>query len=97
MENEIAQSILAKEKRKADANAVLNRPQSAVPTFFVGMFFVVLGVYLQRFTVFEAPTWITISLLACVSCTAINVFELWTTRRRLEAVIVLLQQQNSDI
>lgn len=96
IQNEIAQSILAKEKRRADARAVLNRPHSAVPTSLVTLFSVALGVYLLSSQKFEAPMWLEILLVGCASCTVTNMVELWTTRRRLEAAIVLLQEQNSD-
>lgn len=94
--DEIIESILAKEKRSAQAMAVLNRPISAVPTFVVTMLFVSLGLYLQSVERFEAPLWARVLLIAGFACSVANTVDLWTTRRRLDAVIALLQQQAND-
>ena len=88
--------MLTKEKRSAQAMAVLNRPISAVPTFFVTMLFVGLGTYLQSVERFDAPLWVRVLLIAGFGCSVANMVDLWTTRRRLDAVITLLQQQEAD-
>jgi hypothetical protein len=92
IQDEIVHSILANEKRKAHAKAVLNRPSSSVPTLIVTMLIVGLGVYLQGVDQFEAPMWVSVLLIVGASCSAANMMDLWTTRRRLDAAIVLLQQ-----
>lgn len=74
----------------------LNRPASAVPTFFVTMLSVGVGVYLQSVEQFEAPMWVTVLLITGVSGSIINMMDLWTTRRRLDAAIILLQQQQDS-
>lgn len=89
-------SILANEKRKARAKAVLNRPSSSVPTLLVTMLIVGLGAYLQGAYRFEAPMWVSVFLTVGVSCSAANMMDLWTTRRRLDAAIILLQQQQDS-
>ena len=89
-------SILANEKRKARAKAVLNRPSSSVPTSLVTMLIVGLGVFLQGAYRFEAPMWVSVFLTLGVSCSAANMMDLWTTRRRLDAAIILLQQQQNS-
>jgi hypothetical protein len=96
IQDDIAQSILAKEKRRADAKAVLNRPDSIVPTFLVTMLLVGLGVYLQSSDKFEAPAWVVILLIAGVSSSFANGMELWKTRRRIDAMILLQDQRDSD-
>jgi hypothetical protein len=96
IQDEIAQSILAKEKRRANAQAVLNRPDSIVPTCLVTMLLVGLGVYLQSVDRFEAPTWVTVLLIAGVGSSLANTLELWKMRRRLDAIILLQDQQDSD-
>lgn len=88
--------ILANEKRKAHAKAVLNRPSSSVPTLLVTMLIVGLGTYLQGAYRFEAPMWVSVFLTVGVSCSAANMMDLWTTRRRLDAAIILLQQQQDS-
>jgi hypothetical protein len=94
--DDIAQSILAKEKRGAEAMAVLNRSISAVPTFIVTMLFVGLGTYLQSVERFEAPLWVRVLLIAGFGCSVANIVDSWTTRRRLDAVITLLLQQEKN-
>jgi hypothetical protein len=47
IQDEIARSILATEKRQAHAKAVLSRPFSSVPTLLVTMLIVGFGVNLQ--------------------------------------------------
>jgi hypothetical protein len=96
IQDDIARSILAKEKRRADAQAVLNRPDSIVPTFLVTMLFVGLGVYMQSSDRFEAPTWVVMLLIASVSSSFANAMALWKTRRRLDAMILLQAKQESD-
>jgi hypothetical protein len=96
LQDEIAQSILAKEKRRADARAVLHRPDSIVPTFLVTMLLVGLGVYLQSSDRFEAPTWVVILQIAGVSSSFASTMELWKMRRRLDAMILLQDQRNGD-
>lgn len=94
--DENTHSILANEKRKAHAKAVLNRPSSSVPTLLVTMLIVGLGAYLQGAYQFEAPMWVSVFLTVGVSCSAANMMDLWTTRRRLDAAIILLQQQQDS-
>ena len=97
MQEQTASSILAKEKDKAKAKAILNRPASAVPVLLVTMLTVGLGVFLQSKERFEAPMWVSVLLITAVSFSVANMMELWTTRRRLDAAITLLEQhQNSD-
>ena len=96
IQDEIAHSILANEKSKAHAKAVLNCPSSSVPTFLITMLIVGLGVYLQSVNQFEAPVWVSVFLIVCVSCSAANMMDLWRTRRRLDAAITLLQHQDSQ-
>jgi hypothetical protein len=91
--DDIAHAILANEKRKAHAKAVLNRPASTIPAFVVAMLVVGAGMYLQSVEQFEAPMWVSVLLIACVSCSMVNMMDLWTTRRRLDAAIILLHQQ----
>ena len=96
IQDDIAQSILAKEKRRADAKAVLNRPDSIVPTFVVTMLLVGLGGYLQSVDKFEAPTWVTVLLIAGVSSSFAASLELWKMRRRLDALMLLQDQRDAD-
>lgn len=96
IQDEIAHSILASEKHKAHAKAVLNRPSSSVPTFLVTMLIAGLGVYLQGIDQFDAPMWVSVLLILGVSCSVANMMDLWTTRRRLDAAITLLQQQQDS-
>jgi hypothetical protein len=93
MQQEIAASLLKKENDKARARAILNRPASAVPTFVVTMFVAGLGAFLQTVERFEAPTWVIVLLVLGVSGSVLNLMDLWTTRRRLDAAIVLLELQ----
>jgi len=96
MQDDIAQSILVKEKRRADAKALLNRPDSIVPTFLATMLLVGLGVYLQSSDKFEAPAWVVILLIAGVSSSFATTLELWKMRRRLDAMILLQDRQAAD-
>ncbi|WP_440967021.1 hypothetical protein ACL58G_11730 [Massilia sp. GER05] len=96
IQDDIAQSILAKEKRKADARAVLNRPDSIIPTCLVTALLVGVGVYLQSIDKFEAPAWVVILLIVGVSSSFATTMELWKMRRRLDAMILLQDQQASD-
>ena len=74
---------------------MLNRPDSIVPTFLVTILLVGLGVYLQSIDKFEAPTWVTLLLIAAVGSSFANTLELWKMRRRLDAMILLQDQQDS--
>jgi hypothetical protein len=94
--DDIAQAILAKEKRNARAKAVLNRPVSLVPTFAATTAFVGVGLYLHSVERFEAPLWVSVLLIAGFACSALNTMELWTVRRRLDAVVTLLEQYDAD-
>jgi hypothetical protein len=60
------------------------------------MLLVGLGVYLQSVDRFEAPTWVTVLLIAGVGSSLANTLELWKMRRRLDAIILLQDQQDSD-
>jgi len=92
----LAQSILTREKRKAEAKAILNRPNSLWQGLFTVGIAVALGMYLnylQRTEQPEVPSWVgTVLFIALFNC-AINSLELWKTRRRLDAAIVLLELQ----
>jgi hypothetical protein len=94
--DEVAQSILDNEKRRAHAKAVLNRPSSSVPALLVTMLIIGLVGFLQGAYKFEAPMWVTVLLIVGVSSSATNMMDLWTTRRRLDAAIALLQQQQNS-
>lgn len=94
--DDIVQSILEKETRNARARAVLNRPISAVPTLIVTLVFVALGLYLHSVERFEAPLWVSVAIIAGFACSAANMVDSWTTRRRLDAVVTLLQQQDTE-
>ena len=94
--DDIVQSIMAKESRNARARAVLNGPISAVPSLIVTMAFMVLGLYVQSVERFEAPLWVSVLLIAGFAGSAANMVGLWTMRRRLDAVVTLLQQQDAD-
>lgn len=96
IQDDIAHTILTNEERKAYAKEVLNRPASSVPTFVVTMLFVGLGAYLQGVDQFEAPMWVFVLLIVSVSSSAANMMDLWTTRRRLDAAIILLQQRQDS-
>jgi len=96
VQDEIALSILANEKRNAHAKAVLNRPTSTVPTVLVTTLIVGLCTYLQGAFQFDAPMWVRAFLVIGVSCSAANMMDLWTTRQRLDAAITLLQQQQNS-
>ena len=96
IQEEIASSLLAKEKAKAKAKAVLNRPASAVPGVLVTMLIVGLGALLQSAERFEAPMWVSVLLITGVSGSAVNMMDLWTTRRRLDAAITLLELQRNS-
>jgi len=94
MQQEIAASLLKKENDKAKARAILNRPTSAVPGFLATVSVVGLGTCLQAFERFEAPLWVTALLVAGVGGAVLNMIDSWTTRRRLDAAITLLELQN---
>jgi len=97
MQQEIAGSLLKKENDRAKARAILNRPASAVPSLLVTISVVGLGAFLQAIERFEAPTWVTVLLIIGVSGSVLNMMDLWTTRRRLDAAIILLElQKRSD-
>lgn len=92
-----AQSILIKEERKARARAVLNRPPSSSAAAIIVSLLIGLTSYFLSVGRFEAPAWVIVLLIAGFIGSVINAMELWATRRRLEAAIVLLQsQQESD-
>lgn len=94
----LAQAILLKEKRKAHAKAVLNRPASiGLPTLVVGLVGG-LASYLASAEKFEAPLSVKMLLASVLAIVVVNTMELWTTRRRLDAAITLLQlqQESSD-
>ena len=93
MQEHIASSVLSKEKNKARAKAILNRPTSAVPTVLVTMSIAGIGGFLQSVEKFEAPMWVSVLLIVSASVAAANMMESWTIRRRLDAAIVLLEQQ----
>jgi ABC-type transport system involved in cytochrome c biogenesis permease component len=95
----LVQSILLKEKRKAYAKAVLNRPGSIVPVFLVVAVLAGLGSYLLlEIQHSQAPLWTAALLVGGFALSIVNALDLWTTRRRLEAAITLLQlQQEPDI
>jgi hypothetical protein len=93
MQEHIASSVLSKEKNKAGAKAILNRPTSAVPTVLVTMSIAGIGGFLQSVEKFEAPMWVSVLLIVSASVAAANMMESWTIRRRLDAAIVLLEQQ----
>jgi hypothetical protein len=90
---EIASSLLAKENNKSKAREVLNRPTSAVPGLLVTALIGGLGGVLQSVEKFEAPMWVSVLLIVGVGVGVGNMMDLWTTRRRLEAAITLLELQ----
>lgn len=94
-QEEIARSILIKEKRKSRANDLLNRRASAFPILVVMMLALGTGLFFDRADSFDAPLWVRVLLAISVAVSAANTVELWDTRRRLDATIFLLQQQNS--
>lgn len=96
MHDKVTQSILDNEKRRAHAKAVLNRAPSSVPTLLLTMLIVGLVVFLQGTYKFEAPMWVTVLLIVSVSSSATNMMDLWATRRRLDAAIALLEQQENS-
>ena len=97
IQQEPAASLLKKEKDKAKAREILNRPASAIPSLLVTMSVVGLGAFLQAVERFEAPMWVTVLLIVGASGSVLNMMDLWTTRRRLDAAIFLLElQKRSD-
>jgi hypothetical protein len=94
MQKDIASSLLKMEKDKAQARGILNRPISAVPSFLVSMAVVGLILYLQTIERFEAPMWVIILLVAGACGSVLNMMDLWTTRRRLDAALTLLELQS---
>jgi F0F1-type ATP synthase assembly protein I len=92
-----AKAILAREKRRAHARAVLNRPASSLPIMIVTAVLVGVGAWLQAADRFEAPTWVVVLLISGFIGAVVNAMDAWTTRRRLEAAITLLAlQENAD-
>lgn len=97
LQEKIASSILSKEKTRAQAKAVLNRPTSAVPTLLTTMLIVGIGAFFLNTEAVQLPIWVSVALMTAISLAATNAIELWTVRRKLEAVIDLLElSQNSD-
>lgn len=96
MQEEIASSLIAKENAKAKAKAVLGRPASSVPGLLVTLSIVGLGGFLQSVERFEAPMWVSVLLITGVSGSVVNMMDLWTTRRRLDAAITLLELQRDS-
>lgn len=89
-----AQSIVSKAQRAARAAAVLNRPTSMVPLFIAASVSAAVGVYFMSGPHFEAPFAVKLLLIAGFVGAIVNAVDCWTTRRRLEAAIELLQLQN---
>ena len=86
-----AQTILRTEKRKTQASAVLARPDSGrlmliVAPLLTGMVSMALSI-----GTFEAPLPVKLMLATGLVLSILNAMDLWTTRRRLEAAITLLQ------
>jgi hypothetical protein len=96
MPEEIASSLLAKENNKSKAREVLNRSTSAVPGLLVTALIVGLGGVLQSVEKFEAPIWVSVLLITGVGVAIGNTMDLWTTRRRLDAAITLLELQSKS-
>ena len=92
----LAKSILLKEKRKAHAKAVLNRPASIGLTTLAVAAVGGLGSYLGVAAKFDAPLWVKALLMSVFVVVFVNTIELWTMRRRLEAAITLLQLQQES-
>lgn len=87
----LAQSILEKTRRKARAQAVLNRPASARWLAIVIALLTGSSVYLLAAAKFEAPVLVQVLLVVGFAGAVINGIELRATQRRLEAAITLLQ------
>lgn len=91
MQEEIATSILKKDKVKAKAKAILDRPSSKFSSLLNLSLSVCLVVFLQSDESFQAPTWVKILLALVTSWSVQNMLDLWGTRRRLDAALTLLK------
>lgn len=88
-------AILKREKRRADAKAVLARPGSALPLLLVGP---LIAIGVSNYFDGHSPSGHLFNVLLSCGLVALIALALesWAIRRRLEAAIVLLELEQDD-
>ena len=94
IQEEIAVSIFLDGNKKAKARAILSSHMSGFQNAVAGVFVLCFSgalAWLGGGEKLQIPIWALCALAVGVSLGVTNAIDLWATRRRLEAVITLLE------